>query len=221
MHVKSSKGRGRPSGETPRAVIEYINSIAPPVLHDDPQPQFTPSSTTKKLTCPICINVVYRPVEFCCDNIVCCACCCTAIQSTGSLNCPCCRDHTLSSATIHPPSHLLMSLINDLVVSCTRKCGSKVKYEKYEEHLSSNCRNYCENVDSPSKVTLRDVLCKPSTSPATPVEVKAAHHLVKRLMHHGQGPSSSTPERVRLQSPHGQVYVIIFTIQNEIISNVF
>ncbi len=31
---------------------------------------------------------------------------------------------------------------------------------------------------SPSKVTLRDVLSKPSTLPATRVEVKAAHHLV-------------------------------------------
>ncbi len=131
-------------------------------------------------------------------------------MSTRTLNCPCCRDHTLSSATIHPPSHLLMSLVNDLVVSCIRKCGSKVKFGKYEEHLRSNCRNNCENVDSLSKVTLRDVLSKPSTLPATPVEVKAAHHLVKRLIHQGEGPSYSTPGRVRIQSPHGQVYIVIF-----------
>ena len=81
VQVKASKGRGRPSGETPRAVIEYINSIAPPALHDDPQPQFIPSSTTKKLTCPVCMDVVHRPVELSCDHIICCTCCCTAIQS--------------------------------------------------------------------------------------------------------------------------------------------
>ena len=213
MHIKASKGRGRPSGETPRSVFEHIKSVAPPALPGDPQPQFVPSSTTEKLICPICLDVLNRPVELSCDHIICCSCCCTAIQSTRSLNCPCCRDHTLSSETILSPSHLLMSLINDLVVTCIRKCGNIVKLEKYGEHLSSNCRNCCENVNSPSKVTLRDVPSKPSTSPATSVEVKAAHHLVKRLLHQGEESSTSTSGRIRIQSPHGQVYIPCHNIQ--------
>ena len=93
-----------------------------------------------------------------------------------------------------------MSLINDLVVTCIRKCGNVVKLEKYGEHLSSNCRNCCENVNSPSKVTLRDVLSKPSTSPATSVEVRAAHHLVKRLLHQGEESSTSTSGRITSRS---------------------
>ena len=125
-----------------------------------------------------------------------------AIQSTCSLNCPCCNDHTLNSETILPPSQLLMSLLNDLVVSCTKKCGSVVKLANYGYHLSSNCRSCCEDVNSPSKVTLRDVISKPSTSPATPVELKATCHLVKRLMQQGEGSSSL----ITVQSPRGQVF---------------
>ncbi len=43
-------------------------------------------------------------------------------------------------------------------------------------------------MDSPSKITLRDVLGKSSKSPATPVEARAAHSLVKRLLNQGEGP---------------------------------
>ena len=51
-------------------------------------------------------------------------------------------------------------------------------------------------------MTLRDVLSKPSTSPATPVELKATCHLVKHLMQQGEGSSSS----ITVQSPRGQVF---------------
>ena len=134
-----------------RAQLKHIQSIAPLPLPADPQPQFVPCSITKKLTCSICLGVVNRPVEFSCEHIICCDCCCMAIQSTCSLNCPCCNDHTLSSETILPPSQLLISLLNDLVVSCTKKCGRLVKLANYGDKLSSNCRSCCENVNSPSR----------------------------------------------------------------------
>ena len=40
------------------------------------------------------------------------------------------------------------------------------------------------NTNSPSKVTLKDVFSKPATEPATPTEVKAAQHLIRRLIQH-------------------------------------
>lgn len=39
-------------------------------------------------------------------------------------------------------------------------------------------------------MTIQDVLAKPTTSPATPVEVRVAEHLVRRIM--DQATSSST-----------------------------
>ena len=90
------------------------------------------------------------------------------IQMTSSLKCPCCTDHTLSSSTVLPPLPLLMSLLNDLLLSCVRKCGNLVKLKHYEDHLNGNCSSHYEVMNSPTKVTLRDVLCKPSTTPASP-----------------------------------------------------
>ena len=199
---KKAKGRGRPSGETPRAVIHHIQSIASQSPLQDPQ--FLHSPVIKKLLCSICQKVALQPVELTCDNIVCSVCCCKTIQASGSLNCPCCNDHTLSSLTVRPPSSLFMSLVNDLVVKCPKGCGAAVRLQEYTKHCNSKCSSFQHNIESPSKVTLRDVLAKPSTSPATPVEVKAAHSLVKRLLNQGVS-SSSSPQVLKVGGSRGQV----------------
>ena len=172
-------------------MIGHIKSITPPPLpSEDPNPQFLDSSLIKKLTCPICLGVLNRPVQLSCKHIICSDCCCRTIQHTYSVQCPCCSDHILSSSTVHPPSLLLLSLLSDLLISCIRKCGKEVKLQDYERHLAGNCKSHYEVTNSPSRMTLSDVLCKPATSPATPVELKAAHHLVRRIMHQGKGTSS-------------------------------
>ncbi len=123
--------------------------------------------------------------------MVCANCCCQAIQATCSLKCPCCYD-TLSSSAISSPSALLHSLLNDVLVKCIRKCGKTVKVQHYQHHLAGNCRSHYEDLNSPSKVTLRDVLDKPYTSPATTTEMKATSHLVRRLLCQEGSSSSKT-----------------------------
>ena len=81
-----------------------------------------------------------------------------------------------------------------------------VKLQDYDQHLSSQCKAHNVNFNSPSKVTLKDVLCKPATSPATAVELKAAQHLVRRLINQGEG-SSNAPGVVRVPTS-GQVNTI-------------
>ncbi len=58
QHKKDPKGRGRPSGETPRSVIGYIMSIDTTAMpSQDSNPTcFNPSSHTDTLTC--CIVLV-------------------------------------------------------------------------------------------------------------------------------------------------------------------
>ena len=130
-------------------MIKYIESITPPPLpSEDPDPQFLSSSLTKKLTCPICLGIVNRPVQLFCERIICSGCCCKTIQHAYSVKCPCCNDHILSSSTVYPPSPLLLSLLSDLMLSCIRKCGKAVKLQHYEKHLTSNCKSHYESQET-------------------------------------------------------------------------
>ena len=189
---KETKNRGRPSGETAKAVIDHIKSIAPQSLlpSEDQSPHYHETSLTQKLTCPLCSNIFSKPVELSCGGIVCADCCCKRIQSTLSLSCPCCSDHSLNSSTVKSPSPLLVSLLEDLLISCLKQCGKVVKVHQYESHLSGKCKTHYHldtKVKSSTQLTLEEVISKPTTLPATPAEVKAAHHLVRRIMDHGDG----------------------------------
>ncbi len=148
------------------------------------------TSLTDKISCCICCEVVRNPVQLSCGQTICCDCCCKSIQYAYSLQCPCCYGHTLSSKTISSPSPLLISILDESIVLCIRRCGKMVQFQDYSNHLNCNCKTHYVNTNSPSKVTLKDVLSKPTSSPATPVELKAAQHLVRRLMQHGEGSSS-------------------------------
>ena len=69
-----------------------------------------------------------------------------------------------------------------------------------KKHLESNCENFYQPVmNSPSKITLRDVLSKPVTIPATPTERRVTEHLVRRLL------DESPEEQTIKVSTHGQV----------------
>ncbi len=120
--------------------------------------------------------MVQTPVHLLCDNTICALCCCKHIQYSYSLQCPCYNRHMLSSKTISTPSLLFLSLLSESIVMCYRKCGNVVKLQDYTAHLNNHCRRHYAN-NSTSTVTLKNVLSKPSTSPASPVECQAAQHL--------------------------------------------
>ncbi len=123
QNKKDPKGRGRPSGETPRSVIGYIMSIDTTVMpSQDSNPTcFNPSSHTDTLTCCICLGLLNRPVQLSCDNLICANCCCESIPQSHSLDCPCCNTHTLSQSTISKPSAIVLSFLNEVIVSCFRQ----------------------------------------------------------------------------------------------------
>ena len=62
----------------------------------------------------------------------------------------------------------------------------------YEQHLIGNCRSHYEDLNSPSKVTLRDVLSKPIKSPASLAEMKATSHLLQRVLSQQEGASRTS-----------------------------
>lgn len=71
-------------------------------------------------------------------------------------------------------------------------------------HLKGACQtHYHQLIDSPSSMTMSEVLSRPFTSPATPAEVRVAEHLVKIIMDHGTGESSE--ERIFKIPRRGEV----------------
>ena len=158
------------------------------------------------LSCPICLAVLERPLQLACGNITCCDCCHKWIQScsTSPAPCPCCYDHHLDITTIRPPPPVVVSLVSSLLVICSKGCGRLVRADNYTRHLESKCTGYHQlQVNSASKVTLQDVLSKPTQSPPTPAEKAAAEHLVRRLLNDSQQPVLTVPTRgqVRTGSP--------------------
>ena len=146
---------------------------------EDPAPQISNSDITASLCCPICTNLLDRPVELACSSIVCLNCCRKWIQHhlCPSLVCPCCYS-TFDSSHIRPPPALLVTL-EGLLVDCFKKI---VRIKNYKKHLQEQCRSHYtyQMIDLPSKMTISEVLSRPTNLPATPVEKKVAEHLVKK-----------------------------------------
>jgi len=102
---------------------------------EDPHPQFKPTQYLHKLICPICLDIVQSPVHLLCDHVVCTQCCCKHIRYSSSLHCPCCNRNPLTTEAISTPSPLFLSLLNESVVVCSRKCGNMVMLQDYRYHL--------------------------------------------------------------------------------------
>jgi hypothetical protein len=184
-----SKHPGRPLGETPRSILAH--ALTQHLIHYYP---LTPGSTsappqflsTTVPECPICTQLLDCPLELGCGTIICLGCCTSWIQfHHPPLSCPCCYD-SLGSKHIRSPPPLVVTLLEGLLLYCVRGCGKIVRVGQYGEHLKGACHShYHQLVDSPSKATLCDVLSRPSTSPATPAEVRVAGHLVRKILDQG------------------------------------
>ena len=141
-------------------------------------------------------------MELACGFITCASCCCKWIRynTTSSVACLCCYNHQLDSSAIRPPPSLVLTLLSDLLLHCRKKCGKLVRAGSYKKHIECNCENFYQPVmDSPSKITLKDVLSKPVSIPATLTERKVTEHFVRRLL------EKSPEEQTIRVSTRGQV----------------
>lgn len=158
--------------------------MAPPSFFP-PLPCPVPSfpSTHTNISCSICMSMLDRPIELGCGNMVCLL-CCTRWLSTEKQDCPCCPccDSTLQDHA-SSPSRVTMSILGSQLVNCIRGCNRTIQAEQYIPHIQSQCQNFFEHsTNSPSRVTIQDLLEKDKASPTTPTEKKVAEHLIKRLM---------------------------------------
>jgi len=180
------KNQGRPSGCTPTRVLEHISSVSPtPLFPRDTIPTYVLSACgldASDLRCPICMEVYQCPVELQCRTLVCATCCSRWVQVTAGVSCPCCFTHQLDDANIKPPPSAFTDLLGSLWVECTSEgCAKLVKARNLTKHLESGCRQHIETAtDSPSRVSLRDVLSQPMTTPTTPAEKRVFRSLFRR-----------------------------------------
>ena len=165
---------GRPAGESPKVLLQHISSIAPaPLLSENiSQLQHISVPLNQQLSCQLCRGILDRPVKLSCGAIVCSPCCSKWMKQRTKdrleISCPCCNTHKLESSAIRPPPPLVLSLLAGVLVHCGRECGKLVRLDHHDRHTAGNCHGYYHHhVNSPSKITLSDVLAKPVTLPAT------------------------------------------------------
>ena len=188
-------------------LLKHLDDEAPESLlpTEDKTPQCQRSSVTEKLCCPICTLLLDRPIQLTCGAIVCLQCCQNWVMHRSSdapLSCPCCYTHEFCSSQVRPPPGVIVSLVESLLVRCVRECGRLVKLEEYKKHLEANCRrHYQQCIHSPSKVTLKEVLEKPTTSPATVAEKRVAEHLVRIIIGITENQVFKVPTRGQASKP--------------------
>ena len=179
----SSKGGrpkgGRPKVNTPAEMVSRMASIAPELFF--PGLGNLPIPTTNDILCPICCNILERPIELECGSAICLLCCTNWIQMSDSIQCPCCYNSLEHHAK--PPSRLTLGVIGQQLVECSGGCNRTIKVELYHKHLQSQCQaHYEHSTYSPSRTTVQKFLDKQVDAPTTSVEWKVAQNLFKRMM---------------------------------------
>ena len=137
---QQSKKIGRPhlEGSAMRALFIHAQKIAPPQLCPPPVEYAEEQSLpTEELTCPICVNIVERPIQLTsCSSIVCCQCLSQWLNITDDIKCPCCYgDHLKDFDTVKQPSQLFLAILGQLVVICK----VRQKKVKLESHSTQSC----------------------------------------------------------------------------------
>ena len=180
-----------------------MDALAPPSLlpPEDLAPEcYGEKDVTVKLDCLICMRLLNRPLQLSCGSILCLQCLRDWMLSP-SVTCPCCycdldRNH------IRPPPPLIVTLMEGLLICCTRKCGKVIRVDQYVQHLQGQCRShYQQQLHSPSRMTIKEVLSRPTTAPSTPSELCLTEHLVRKMLDQ----SSSSTDGILQIKTRGQV----------------
>ncbi len=142
------------------------------------------------LECPICYDIVNRPVEMPCGKLACTDCVVEWVLVASGIPCPCCFDDTpLDQSCFHPPPTVILKLLSSLVVIC-EKCGERVRAATHRDHLGSECRLHTlvqpRASQSPPLITLDAVISQLLDAPPLETEMKAASNIIRRTLLHSQ-----------------------------------
>ena len=180
---------GRPKGLAIGSLLQMIKDMAPSSnFNDDIRPEVGPNET---LTCPICLQLLDRPLDTMCGSTVCADCICKLLCSSVSPSCPCCYISSFDHTHIRETSIVVCSILNSCTVKCPQGCNVQVKdFKKHLDHSSE----VCTATQNPT-LTVDDILQKPLEVPMTATERNVAGFLIKKMMASSDDNLLSIPTR--------------------------
>ena len=195
--------RGRPLSFTTRIMRDAPRSMKYSVPL---QPsRFLPTTyvAIEDLQCNICNCIVDQPVETPCRKHVCSLCIAHLFRScdgVASFPCPSCKEvHEISDSSHPSANEMVVKVLGELLLTCDEmSCSDIVALKNLRKQVTSGCKFDTYNTFSPSKLTVRQIISRPLTSPPTSTEKIAASRVVKRMLGCSNEPSTST-------SPSGPV----------------
>lgn len=183
---RERKGRGRPSNKTETSTLNISASQLkiqpsiipqPIILNMPPIERFV--SISEELLCPICKEVLDRPVQAgICDHFFCASCIEKWLQfsNTNNSTCPVCKT-ALTVTHLKTAPRLLLNLIATSCASC-RICKTVLKLEQLQEH-ELFCKHYVlERRDQ----TIETILKTSTKDPLSSTEELLTTHLMKRKL---------------------------------------
>jgi hypothetical protein len=125
--------------------------------------------------------------------------------------CPSC-DNGSHDAAPTPAADVLVKVIGALLLHCS-VCRETVRLEHLNNRLKSNCTER-RTATSPSKLTVGQIICRPTNAPPTATEKKVATSVViKWLLHTSDSEVVSLPTAGQvycIQYQHGGMYNILW-----------
>lgn len=183
--TKSRKSSGRPvkkqkiTGTVFDSLEELRNNISSDIIPDaitTKMPAFDRFVLPpQELICPICKEVLYKPIQCPCEHHFCCDCIAEWLFNTGnSSSCPLCKT-PVTATNLSKVPRLVLNLLSSLLVSCS-SCKTNVRLDCIDEH-EKNCKKY---VAQPCTTMVSEVLETPCSAPLSSSEEILATHLIKR-----------------------------------------
>ena len=169
-------------------LIKHIQVIASATITDPgcPRPPVTPDnlSCLSKLECPICLEILSRPIELPCSVLACAECAIEWLKVSGTVLRPCC--HSAVPMALWPASDFMQLLLNDVLVHCP-SCGRDMRTSAFAGHECTSSPTRSE-VNMAADV-LRHVV--PNSSPDECM-VKVPTEGRVKLQHHARQGSKTT-----------------------------
>ncbi len=199
---------GRPSKGSFLSVIQHIRSIAPPSFCQ----QETAISPHSFSNCPVCLEIVDRPIELKCGSgsLVCADCLCKWLHVSQTTSCPCCySDHLNDLDSIHPPTEMTLEALGSIEVTCYL-CKKRGYLKYHKSHIESMCSttNFNHALLNPL-----DLLSRPEDAALLPIEEKVQSTLIKRSMRNSHTLQVKTGGQVRTKNYNRIIITIIIILQ--------